>query len=149
MSDQSAITEALTRVLGNSYVLYVKTHSYHWNVTGRNFHALHNLFEEQYREIWTSLDDIAERIRALDAEAPTSARMMAEAATIEESDNAVPSSQVMLQNLVADQDKWLKDAEVAIDEASEAGDTGTEDLLSALIAAHEKMRWMLKSSIDS
>ena len=75
----SDIAKSLTRVLGNSYVLYVKTHSYHWNVTGPNFHALHNLFEEQYRQIWASLDDIAERIRALDEYAPVSARVMAEA----------------------------------------------------------------------
>lgn len=143
----SDITKALTRVLGNSYVLYMKTHSYHWNVTGPNFHGLHNLFEEQYREIWASLDDIAERIRTLDEYAPVSSRVMAEAANIEESDNDVPSSQVMLANLVEDHSRWLKDAEVALDEASEAGDTGTEDLLAPLISAHEKMRWMLKSSL--
>ncbi|WP_370337681.1 Dps family protein [Parvularcula marina] len=143
----SDIAKSLTRVLGNSYVLYVKTHSYHWNVTGPNFHALHNLFEEQYRQIWASLDDIAERIRALDEYAPVSARVMAEAANIKESDNGVPSSQVMLKNLVADQTLWIKDAEEALEAASEEGDTGTEDLLAPLISAHEKMRWMLKSSL--
>lgn len=149
MSDKSDIAKALTRVLGNSYILYVKTHAYHWNVTGKNFFGLHNLFEEQYRAIWESLDDIAERIRAVGENAPLSARMMAEAANIEESDNNVPSSQVMLQNLIDDQTRWIKDAEVALDEASEAGDTGTEDLLSPLIREHEKMRWMLESSVDA
>ncbi|MEM9233042.1 MAG: DNA starvation/stationary phase protection protein [Pseudomonadota bacterium] len=147
MSDHTEMSAALTRVLGNSYVLYVKTHSYHWNVTGPNFHSLHTMFEEQYRDIWASLDDIAERIRALGAFAPVSSRVMAETANIEEADNDVPSAQVMLQNLVEDHSRWLKDAESALDEASENGDTGTEDLLAPLISAHEKMRWMLKSSL--
>ena len=147
MSSNSEIAHALTRVLGNSYVLYVKTHSYHWNVTGPNFHSLHAMFEEQYRQIWASLDEIAERIRALGAYAPGSSRQMAEAANLDEGDNDVPSSEVMLQNLVNDHSHWLKDAEVALDEASEAGDTGTEDLLSPLISAHEKMRWMLKATL--
>lgn len=147
MSSSTEIANALTRVLGNSYVLYAKTHSYHWNVTGPQFHSLHLMFETQYNEIWTSLDEIAERIRALGEFAPTSSRQMADAANISESENEVPSAQVMLENLVDDQSRWLKDAEVALDEASEAGDTGTEDLLSTLITAHEKMRWMLKSSL--
>lgn len=147
MSNTQSIVNALTRVLGNSYVLYVKTHSYHWNVTGPHFHTLHTLFEEQYRQIWESLDDIAERIRSLDSYAPVSSRVMAEASGIEEADNDVPSAQVMLQNLVDDHTTWLKDAETALDEASDAGDTATEDLLSGLFSAHEKMRWMLKSSL--
>lgn len=147
MSKNTDLTTSLATVLGNTYVLYVKTHSYHWNVTGPHFHSLHTMFEEQYREMWTSLDDIAERIRSLDEFAPVSSRVMAEAANVEEADNGVPSAQVMLQNLVADHTIWLSDAEAALERASEAGDTGTEDLLSPLISAHEKMRWMLKSSL--
>lgn len=148
MATTETVAQKLLQVLGNTYVLYGKTHSYHWNVTGARFHALHNLFEEHYRAMWESLDDIAERIRTLGVTAPLSTREMAEASSIKENDNAVPSADTMLQNLVSDHTTWLEDAEGALDEASDVGDTGTEDLLSTLIAAHEKMRWMLKSSID-
>ena len=141
------ITNGLTQVLADTFVLYFKTHSFHWNVEGPHFSALHDLFSQQYTELWNATDEIAERIRALDEYAPVSARVMAEAANIEESDNGVPSSQVMLKNLVADQTLWIKDAEDALEAASEEGDTGTEDLLAPLISAHEKMRWMLKSSL--
>jgi starvation-inducible DNA-binding protein len=145
MTDKTAIVDALNRVLGNTYVLYMKTHSYHWNVTGPQFHSLHNLFEEQYRQMWASLDDIAERIRTLGANAPGSSKAIAAAATLTEGDNDVPSATTMLKTLVADHEAWIEDAHRALSVAE--GDTGTEDLLAPLVSAHEKMAWMLKSSI--
>lgn len=148
MSKKSTVAKALKRVLGNSYVLYVKTHAYHWNVTGPNFQSLHTLFETQYRAIWTSLDEIAERIRALDAFAPGTTRELAELATIDEGDNDVPSADGMLEALMTAHENWIAAAELALDEASEAGDVGTEDLLTGLITAHEKMRWMLRASLS-
>ncbi|WOI52321.1 DNA starvation/stationary phase protection protein [Parvularcula sp. LCG005] len=147
MADTETVVSALNRVLGDTYVLYAKTHSYHWNVTGANFSSLHTLFETQYTEMWQSLDDIAERIRALGAYAPTSTRLMAEASAIEETDNDVPSANTMLRNLVADHKIWVQGAEDALEIASDAADAGTEDLLTPLISAHEKMMWMLNSSI--
>lgn len=148
MSQSDKVVNALTNVLGDTYTLYMKTHAYHWNVTGPYFHTLHTMFEEQYRSMWESLDVIAERIRALGAKAPGSSRAMAEASSIEEGDNETPSAQGMLQNLVADHEKWLKTANAALDVATDAEDAGTEDLLTPLISEHEKTLWMLKSSLD-
>lgn len=139
--------EALKKVLGDTYALYLKTHGFHWNVTGPHFHTLHNMFEEQYREMWAALDDIAERIRTLGETAPGSGKALAGFSTIEEAGDAVPSAQEMLQILVADHEIWLKTAGEALETAREAGDDGSEDLLVPLISAHEKTVWMLKSSI--
>lgn len=141
------VVDALKRVLGDTYAVYMKTHGYHWNVTGPQFHSLHTMFEEQYTALWQSLDLIAERIRSLGAMAPGSSREMGAYATIKEEGEAVPSANVMLETLVADHQTWLKTAEAALEAATEAGDTGTEDLLTPLISEHEKTVWMLKSSI--
>ncbi|MEM9989413.1 MAG: DNA starvation/stationary phase protection protein [Pseudomonadota bacterium] len=147
MSENEKVVEGLNKVLSDTYALYVKTHGYHWNVTGPRFHTLHTMFEEQYTEMWASLDDLAERLRALDAPAPGSSRGLLAHATIEEGDNDIPSAEGMIQNLISDHEKWLDTANTAIDVAVDADDSGTEDMLAGLIAAHEKTIWMLKSSI--
>ena len=148
MSDQSTVIDAVRRVLGDTYTLYMKTHGYHWNVTGPQFHSLHTLFEEQYTAMWQSLDEVAERLRSLGVTAPGSARELASLSQIEEGDNDVPSAQGMLQTLITDHQKWLEGANAALDAASDAGDAATEDLLTPLIAEHEKTVWMLKSSLE-
>lgn len=145
MSDQ--VISALQRVLGDTYTLYMKTHSYHWNVTGPQFNSLHQMFEVQYTALWQSLDVLAERIRALGAFAPGSSRAMAAFSVIEEGDNEVPSAQVMLQNLAADHETWVQGATIALDLAGEANDAPTEDLMTQLISEHQKTIWMLKSSL--
>ena len=147
MSGNAQVIEALQRVLGDTYILYMKTHAYHWNVTGPNFQSLHTLFETHYNEMWMSLDDIAERLRALGVAAPGSSRALAALATIAEGGDDVPSAQAMLQSLIAGHEQWLLTAGTALEAASAAGDAGTEDLLTPLIAAHEKAAWMLKSSL--
>lgn len=144
---QNSVVEGLRHLLGDTYVLYVKTHGFHWNVRGPNFHSLHAMFMEQYTAMWQSLDDIAERLRALGADAPGSSNALASASTITEEGDHVPGANDMLKTLVADHGIWLETANTVLAAASEAGDTGTEDLLTPLIADHEKTMWMLKSSI--
>lgn len=146
MSNTSNVVAALTRVLGDTYSLYLKTHGYHWNVEGPRFKTLHDLFEEQYRAMWESMDEIAERIRALGAYAPMGGPALTAAATIDSTDNDVPSADAMIANLVAGHEQWLDGARKALAAAGDADDAATEDLLSPLISAHEKMAWMLRSS---
>ncbi|MEM7740424.1 MAG: DNA starvation/stationary phase protection protein [Pseudomonadota bacterium] len=149
MSDtNNQIVEALKKVLGDTYALYLKTHGYHWNVEGPNFKSLHDLFEENYKALFLSMDDVAERIRALGAYAPAGGKALAELASIESGDNDVPSANAMLQNLVAGHESFLITARKAMGLAGDGSDTATEDVLSPLIAAHEKMAWMLRSSLE-
>lgn len=147
MTQDSKTAQALKSVLGDTYALYLKTHGYHWNVEGPNFKSLHELFEEQYTALWESLDEIAERIRALGVYAPTGPQL-AELARIDSSDNDVPSSNAMVQNLVAGHEAWLEGAKEALEVADDADDAASEGLLGELITAHEKMAWMLRSSLE-
>lgn len=147
MTQSNKVADALTYVLGDTYALYLKTHGYHWNVEGPNFKSLHELFEVNYNALWTSLDEIAERIRALGVYAPTGPQL-AQLARIESGDNDVPSANGMVQNLVAGHEAWLEGARAALEIASDAGDVASEGLVTDLITAHEKMAWMLRSSLE-
>ncbi|GGY43707.1 Dps family protein [Parvularcula lutaonensis] len=147
MTDTTKTAEALKRVLGDTYALYLKTHGYHWNVEGPNFKSLHELFELNYTQMWQSMDEIAERIRALGVYAPMGAEL-AQLAAIDSTDNSVPSANAMVQNLVSGHETFLEGAKKALDIAQEAGDPATEGLLADLITAHEKMAWMLRSSLE-
>lgn len=144
---RDALAEALKAPLADTYVLYFKTHAYHWNVEGPNFFSLHNMFEEQYTEMWTALDTIAERIRALGHKAPGSGRELAALTSIEDGDNAAPSAQVMIKNLVAGHEVLIGNARKVSELAAEHGDRATEDLMNARIDAHEKAAWMLRASV--
>jgi len=148
MTNTNKVAEALTRVLGDTYSLYLKTHGYHWNVEGPNFKSLHELFEENYRAMWESMDEIAERIRSLGVYAPMGAAALSEGSSIDSADNNVPGANTMVQNLVAGHEAWLETAKSALDVASDEGDVASEDLLTPLIAAHEKIAWMLRSSLE-
>lgn len=148
MTDRAQIVDALTSVLADTYSLYLKTHGYHWNVEGPNFKTLHELFEENYTAMWESMDEIAERIRMLGKYAPMGSPALAEGTTIDATDNGVPDANTMVQNLVAGHEAWLQTAASALNVAEEAGDPGTEGLLGDLITAHEKMAWMLRSSLE-
>jgi len=144
----SNVIEALKKVLGDTYALYLKTHGYHWNVEGPNFQSLHTLFEANYQALWQSMDDIAERIRSLGAYAPAGGVQLAELASIDSGDNDVPTANAMVQNLVAGHEAFLITAKAAMEAAGDTSDIASEDLLSPLIAAHEKMAWMLRSSLE-
>ncbi len=140
------IVAELRKVLAETYALYGKTHSYHWNVTGPRFHALHTMFEAQYRELWAALDVIAERLRALGAFAPTSTTDMAALATIP-LDNDVPGAEEMIRNLAAGHETVSRSAKSALKVAEAHDDASTADLLTARATIAEKTAWMLRSSM--
>ncbi len=144
-SKRQDVAEALKKTLADTYAVYMKTHGYHWNVTGPEFRTLHLMFEEQYTEMWQALDEIAERIRSLGVFAPASGREFSELTVIETNDNAVPPAVTMVQNLLADQEALIRRARVALETAGEAGDQASEDLLTQRIQIHEKTAWMLRS----
>lgn len=146
MSKKNIITH-LKAVLADSYVLSVKTQNFHWNVTGPNFKSLHELFGAQYEEISASIDDIAERIRALGEPSPGSFRDFLEIASIDEAGKKSISATEMLKQLVKDHQLILKTLNSALEAFDEAGDVATVDMLTVRIEAHDKHKWMLSSSL--
>ncbi len=142
---REAVAAALKNTLADTYAVYIKTHGYHWNVTGPEFRTLHLMFEEQYTEMWQALDEIAERIRSLGVFAPGSGSEFADLTTIHGSAKGVPEARQMVQNLLHDQETLIRRAREALDLAGDAGDQASEDLLTQRIQIHEKTAWMLRS----
>jgi starvation-inducible DNA-binding protein len=147
-NSRKAVAEALNGVLADTYVLYQKTHAYHWNVTGAQFHTLHTMFEEQYREMWAALDEIAERVRAIGHFAPASGKAFSKLATIDSADAEPPAADQMLKNLLEGHETLIRRAREALDTAGEANDAASEDLLTVRIQTHEKTAWMLRSMTE-
>ena len=145
--DRTPVIEALGGLLADSYTLYLKTHSYHWNVKGPMFTTLHTMFETQYTELALAVDEIAERIRALDAPAPGSYSQFVELATVKE-DTGVPKATAMIENLVADMQTVADSARKVVRAAEEAGDDASVDLGVRRIDVHEKAAWMLRSHLE-
>ena len=146
-NDRNDIAEGLSRVLADTYTLYLKTHQYHWNVTGPQFRSLHLMFEEQYRELWAATDEIAERIRALGEFAPGTYAEFTKLSSIQD-DNTVPSSDQMVKNLVKGHEQVVKTARDLFKVADEAGDEVTADLMVQRMQASEKTAWMLRSTVE-
>ncbi len=140
------LTKSLYEVLTNSYALALKTQNYHWNVVGSNFKSLHELFGLQYEELSTAIDEIAERIRALDCLVPAGLVIFSEAAEIKDGDEKL-SSDLMIKNLLRDQEILLKIITAAIRDAQDNQDEATADMLIGRLEIHSKNRWMLKSSL--
>ncbi len=149
MSDRNTkeITDTLSHLLADSYTLYLKTHNYHWNVTGPMFTTLHTLFETEYTELALAVDEIAERIRAVGAPAPGTYREFAELSSIAE-DTETPDAKTMIRNLVADQETVASAARRVIEAAEAAGDQASADLGVRRIEVHEKNAWMLRSHLE-
>ena len=145
-TDRAKSVDALKRLLGETYALYVKTHGYHWNVTGPRFQALHAEFMAQYSELWAALDEIAERIRALGLFAPGSSAELLEQATIT-ADNGVPDADAMITNLVRGHEAVARAARDGIDIASKSGDDVTVDLFTQRATIADKTAWMLRASL--
>ncbi|MDJ0770685.1 MAG: Dps family protein [Ilumatobacter sp.] len=145
-SDRLTIATELGRVLADTYTLYLKTHNYHWNVTGPMFNTLHLMFEEQYNELWVAVDLIAERIRSLGEFAPGSYAQFADLTSIAEADG-VPTAEQMLADLVAGHEAVARTARTAFAAAEGAGDQSTADLLTQRLQIHEKTAWMLRSML--
>ena len=146
-SEREQISQALSRLLADSYILYLKTHNFHWNVTGPMFQTLHTMFMEQYTEEWGALDTIAERIRALGYPAPGSYKQFVELATIKE-EVGVPNAEGMIKQLLDGQESVVRTARTAIQIAEEANDQPTADLLTQRMEIHEKYAWMLRSLLE-
>ena len=147
MSEKTQTTEALSRLLADTYVLYLKTHNFHWNVTGPMFTTLHTLFETEYTEIALAVDEIAERIRALGAVAPGTFTSFAKQASVKEAEG-VPKATDMIRQLVEDQHKVVSAAKQVVAAAEAAGDDATADLGIRRIQVHEKNAWMLASHLE-
>ncbi len=145
-NDRAASATALKRLLGESYALYSKTHGYHWNVTGPRFQSLHDMFMTQYTELWTALDEIAERIRALGHFAPGSSAEMMQPASISQ-DNGVPDADAMIANLARGHETVARAARDGIETAVKAGDDVTADLMTQRATIADKTAWMLRSSL--
>jgi starvation-inducible DNA-binding protein len=144
---RKANAEGLSRLLADTYTLYLKTHSFHWNVTGPQFQTLHLMFEQQYTELAVAVDVIAERIRALGHEAPGSYAQFLKLTSIAEETGAPPAD-VMLQQLVAGQEAVVRTARQLVPAAERSGDQVTLDLLTQRMQVHEKTAWMLRSLLQ-
>ena len=145
--DRDEIAQGLSRLLADSYTLYLKTHNFHWNVKGPLFNTLHLMFEAQYTELALAVDEIAERIRALGHQAPGSYSQFAELTEIKE-ETSLPKAEDMIAQLVADQETVIRTARSIFPRVSEAGDEPSADLLTQRMQVHEKTAWMLRSMLD-
>jgi starvation-inducible DNA-binding protein len=144
--DRQQIASGLSRLLADSYSLYLKTHNYHWNVEGPLFNTLHLMFEEHYTELATAVDEIAERIRALGVKAPGSYTAFADLTSIDEAAGG-ESAEEMIRQLVIGQETVARTAREAIKAAEAASDEPTADLLTQRMQIHEKNAWMLRSML--
>jgi starvation-inducible DNA-binding protein len=145
--DRAAIAGELSKMLADSYTLYLMTHNFHWNVTGPLFNTLHLMFMTQYTEEWTALDSIAERIRALGHHAPGTYREYAALSSISEP-KSVPEALEMVRLLVSGNESVAKTARTAFQKADAANDQPTADLLTQRMDIHEKNAWMLRSLLE-
>jgi starvation-inducible DNA-binding protein len=145
-ADRKEIADGLSRVLADTYTLYLKTHNYHWNVVGPMFNTLHLMFETQYNELALAVDMIAERIRALGEPAPGTYRQFAELSAIEE-DTDQPDAEEMIRRLVVGQETVARTARSMFGVVERANDEPTADLLTQRLQVHEKTAWMLRSML--
>ena len=146
-SDRQTIADGLSRLLADTYSLYLKTHNFHWNVTGPMFQTLHAMFETQYDELAIAVDLIAERIRALDFPAPGSYSDFQKLSAIPES-VGVPRAEDMIRELVQGQETVVRTARSLFPAVEAAHDEATADLLTQRIQLHEKTAWMLRSLLE-
>ena len=146
-AQRQEIAEGLSHLLADTYVLYGKTHGFHWNVTGPMFNTLHLMFMEQYTELWNALDVIAERIRALGVVAPHGGSTLAGLASIKEAEQK-PAALDMLRELVAGHEAVARTARSVFPLAEAASDEPTADLLTQRLQIHEKTAWMLRSLLE-
>ncbi|MDD3764330.1 MAG: DNA starvation/stationary phase protection protein [Nevskiales bacterium] len=144
---RKGIADGLSRLLADEYTLYLKTHNFHWNVTGPMFNTLHLMFEQHYTEAATAVDLVAERIRALGFPAPGTYRAFAELSSIEETDG-VPDWQRMVTELIKGHETCVRTAREMFPLVDEASDEPSADLLTQRMQVHEKTAWMLRSLLE-
>ncbi len=146
--DRAAIAAGLSRVLADTYTLYLTTHNFHWNVTGPHFNSLHAMFMGQYTELWNATDVIAERIRALGHHAPGSYAEFSKIATVPDAPPTPPKAMEMVRILVKGNETVSRIAREFIPVAEEAGDAPTADMLTARCTVHDQSAWMLRSLLE-
>jgi starvation-inducible DNA-binding protein len=142
------MAETLSRVLANTYTLYLKTHNYHWNVTGPQFASLHTMFETQYTELAAAVDTIAERIRALGHVAPGSYAAFGRLSEVKEAPDSPPEAMQMIRDLAADNEALIKLAEKANEVADENNDVASGDMMIERMQVHSKTAWMLRAHLE-
>ena len=145
--DRINIADGLSRLLADTYTLYLKTHYFHWNVTGPMFNTLHLMFEQQYDELALAVDLIAERIRSLDVYAPGTYSQFAELTSIAEA-KGVPKANDMIAELVSGHEAVCRTARSVFPASEAASDEATADLLTQRLQLHEKTAWMLRSLLE-
>jgi starvation-inducible DNA-binding protein len=146
-SDRQQIAEGLNKLLADTYTLYLKTHNFHWNVTGPMFQTLHLMFEQQYTELAVAVDDVAERIRSLGFPAPATYSEFVKLSSIPET-TGVPKAEDMIRLLVEANEAVVRTARAAFPASERAGDESTADLLTERMRLHEKTAWMLRSLLQ-
>lgn len=144
---RKTLAQELSKLLADTYILYLKTHNFHWNVTGPMFQTLHVMFEEHYNELALAVDEIAERIRALGEPAPGTYAEYMEMGSIKET-SGVPQAKEMISLLVQAHEAVIKTARKLVGIASDAGDESTADLATGRMKIHEKTAWMLRSLLE-
>jgi len=149
-SDRKRISDGLARYMADAFTLYLKTHNFHWNVTGSMFNSLHTMFETQYTEQWAALDEVAERIRALGHNAPGSYREFVALTSIPEEPGLSDSAdwREMVRQLVSGNEAVCRTARKVLGTADDAGDDPSVDLLTQRLQTHEKYAWMLRSLLQ-
>ena len=146
-TDRENVADHLKRLLADTYTLYLQTHNFHWNVTGKQFRELHLMFEEHYTELAEAVDELAERIRTLGAPAPGTYKAFAELSSIEEVDG-VPSSEKMIEILNNSHETVVRVCRVALKVAQDVDDESSAALISDRMRIHEKTAWMLRALLD-
>ncbi len=142
-TDRTQVAQSLKTILADSYTLYLQTHFFHWNVYGPQFRELHLMFEEQYNELAVAVDDIAERIRALDEQAPGSYKAFAKLTTLTEVEDC-PDAKSILEILTSNHEKVIISCRKALEVAQKANDESSAGLISDRLRVHEKTAWMLR-----
>lgn len=145
MKHNTAITDGLAKLLADTYTLYLKTQNFHWHVTGPHFHSLHKMFEEEYNQLAAAVDEIAERIRALNARAPASFTEFLKLSSVKE-ETSSPNASDMVKGLLHDHEIVVAHIEKLFPLAQDAKDEATMDLLIKRSDEHQKIAWMLRSS---
>ncbi|MDH4060378.1 MAG: DNA starvation/stationary phase protection protein [Aquincola sp.] len=147
--DRAAIAAGLSRLLADTYTLYLTTHNFHWNVTGPMFNTLHAMFMAQYTELWNAVDPIAERIRSLGHAAPGSYAQFGKLSSIADAPAKPPKAMEMVRLLVAGHEAVARTARSVFPVAAKADDQPTADLLTQRLDTHEKTAWMLRSLLEA
>jgi starvation-inducible DNA-binding protein len=146
--DRAAIAQGLSKLLADTYTLYLTTHNFHWNVTGPMFNTLHTMFMTQYTELWNAVDPIAERIRSLGHAAPGSYQQFAQLSSIKDVPVTPPKALEMVRILVEGHEAVARTARSVFPAADKADDQPTADLLTQRLDVHEKTAWMLRSLLE-